>query len=71
MVDIKKNIEISLNLMPAFFTKHTGIKYGQEYYFDPLYREKVEATENNLIRDVLADYEINKGKSNFLSVSSP
>jgi hypothetical protein len=36
---------ISLNLMPAFYHKHTGITYGEAYYFDPSHRAEVERTE--------------------------
>lgn len=58
MADIKNKIEVSLNLMPAFYTKHIGIKYGRDFYYDPEYRGKVEAGEYGLLKDILADYGI-------------
>ena len=40
--------DISLDLMPAFYHKHTGITYGEAFYFDPAYRARVQATESLL-----------------------
>lgn len=49
--------EISLNLMPAFYTKHLGLRYGQAYYFDPSYRERIEREEYRLLHELLAEYD--------------
>jgi hypothetical protein len=59
-MNISKNIDISLNLMPAFYTKHLGIKYGQDYYFDPKYRDEIEKEEYNLLKEILSDYGVYK-----------
>ncbi|OGV60326.1 MAG: hypothetical protein A2498_07085 [Lentisphaerae bacterium RIFOXYC12_FULL_60_16] len=49
-------IDISLNFMPAFYTKHTGITYGEAYYFDPAYRARVERTEALFLHECLGPY---------------
>lgn len=37
--------DISLNLMPAFYNRRIGLKYGEGYYFDPEHRARVECAE--------------------------
>jgi hypothetical protein len=53
-----KKIDISLNFMPAFYTKHLGLKYGEAYYFDPDYRKKVEKSENLFLYEILGKYGV-------------
>jgi hypothetical protein len=51
-------IDVSLNFMPAFFVKHTGTKYGEAYYFDPVYRAQVECVESRFLHDCLGRYGV-------------
>lgn len=39
---------VSLNLMPAFYHKHLGLRYGEAYYFDPAHRAEIERAEGRL-----------------------
>ncbi len=50
-----QNISVSLNFMPAFYYKHTGVKYGDAYYFDPRCRAEIELVENAFLYEVLGD----------------
>lgn len=50
--------QISLNLMPSFFAKHTGVVYGENYYFDPLYRAEVERREGKFLFEILGRFGI-------------
>jgi hypothetical protein len=51
-------LDISLNFMPAFFTKHAGLSYGEGYYRDPEYRGLVECAESVFLHDVLGRYGV-------------
>ncbi len=42
--------------MPAFYHKHTGVTYGDAYYFDPEYRAKVESVESVFLYDILGRF---------------
>ena len=53
-----KALSISLNFMPAFFTKHTGITYGEPYYFEPEYRAEIQRTEGRFLFDILGRYDV-------------
>lgn len=55
---INKNINISLNFMPAFYHKHTGVIYGDAYYFDPEYRAKVESVETVFLYDIFGRFGV-------------
>ena len=46
---------ISLGFMPAFFHKHTGVTYGEAYYWDPEYRADVERIEGRFLYEILGD----------------
>ena len=47
------SIDVSLNFMPAFYAKHLGLSYGEEYYFDPRHRADVERREGRFLHDIL------------------
>jgi len=54
----KKQVKISLNLMPAFFHKHIGTSYGGKFYFDPGYRAEVDRAEQRFLFDILGQFGI-------------
>lgn len=49
-------IAVSLDFMPAFYTRHLGLEWGEGYYFDPVYRSQVEATRDRFLYDILGEY---------------
>lgn len=49
-------VSVSLNFMPAFYNKHLGIKYGEEYYFDPAYGAYVERSEELFLHESFGRY---------------
>ncbi len=49
---------ISLNFMPGFYHKHLGLTYGEDYYFDPHHRARVECAENRFLFEILGRYEV-------------
>lgn len=49
---------ISLNLMPAFYHLHTGVTYGEAYYFDPGYRAEIERVEGRLQYELWGRYGV-------------
>jgi hypothetical protein len=49
---------ISLNFMPAFYHKHLGLVYGEDYYFDPLYRATVDCAEQRFMYDAFGEYGV-------------
>lgn len=51
---------ISLDLMPAFYAGQLGLSFGDAYYFDPGYREKVDAAKHTFLHDIIGpdDYPI-------------
>jgi hypothetical protein len=51
-------VTLSLNFMPAFFHKHTGVVYGEAYYFDPRYRAAVERIEGRFLNDILGRFGV-------------
>lgn len=51
-------VNVWLGFMPAFYTKHLGITYGEAYYFDFSYRTKVTAAELRLQYELLGDYAV-------------
>ncbi|MFZ2657826.1 MAG: uroporphyrinogen decarboxylase family protein [Victivallales bacterium] len=51
-------LQISLNLMPAFFSKHIGTSYGDRYYFDPAYRAEVERAEGRYLFEILGQFGV-------------
>lgn len=55
---MKRKIDISLNLMPSFYNKHLGLKYGESYYFDPEYRAKIEIAEAEFNYEILGKYGV-------------
>lgn len=52
------NVTVSLDLMPAFYYKNLGLKFGEAYYFDPGYREKVEQAKGKFLRGELGAYGV-------------
>ncbi len=52
------SINVSLNFMPAFYTKHTGTTYGEAFYFDIAHREKVERTESEFLHDTFGAHGV-------------
>lgn len=52
----KNNCELSLNLMPSFYHKHTGMEYGEGYYFDLAVRAEIEANEKRFLYEILGKY---------------
>ncbi|MBI3986057.1 MAG: hypothetical protein HY343_04015 [Lentisphaerae bacterium] len=55
-------MQISLNFMPAFFTKHAGLRYGESYYFDPEYRGRVECEEARFLHEALGRYGVGEAR---------
>jgi hypothetical protein len=53
-----ERLEVSLNFMPAFYTRHLGVKYGEGYYFDPGYRAEIERAEERFLFEVLGKYGV-------------
>ena len=53
-----KRVDVSLNFMPAFYSKHLGVTYGEPYYFDPRYRAEVERAEGRFLFEVLGKYGV-------------
>ncbi|HEY3378736.1 MAG TPA: uroporphyrinogen decarboxylase family protein [Armatimonadota bacterium] len=51
-------VTVSLNFMPAFYHKHTGVTYGEAYYFDPEYRAQVECIEAAFLHEALGRYGV-------------
>ena len=49
---------ISLDLMPSFFHKHLGLRFGEAYYFDISHRESVEAAKERLKHELLGRYGV-------------
>ena len=54
----RSNVAVGLNFMPAFFHKHTGVTYGEPYYFDPRYRAQVECTESRFLYEILGRFGV-------------
>jgi hypothetical protein len=48
-----ERVSVSLNFMPAFYTKHLGLAYGEPYYFDPGCRAHVDPAEVPCLCEVL------------------
>lgn len=46
-------ITVSLDFMPAFYTRRIGLKWGEGYYFDPVYRAQVEMARERFLYDIL------------------
>jgi uroporphyrinogen-III decarboxylase len=44
--------------MPAFYHLHTGVTYGEAYYFDPGHRAEIERVEGRLQHDLWGRYEV-------------
>lgn len=53
-----RTVSVSLNFMPAFYHRHTGVTYGEPYYFDPRYRAEVECAENRFLYDILGRFGV-------------
>lgn len=51
-------VNISLNFMPAFFTRHLGISYGEAYYFDFDHRVAVTRAEQRLLFELFGEYGV-------------
>ena len=51
-------VKVSLNLMPSFYCKHTGVKYGEPYYFDPVHRAEVERVESAFLHEILGHHGV-------------
>ncbi len=51
-------VNISLDFMPAFFSRHLGISYGEAYYFDPGYRAEVERAQGRFLYRILGRYGV-------------
>lgn len=51
-------IEVSLDFMPAFYTRHLDLTWGEGYYFDPAYRSQVEVTRDRFLYDILGEYGV-------------
>ena len=54
----RSRLSVSLNFMPAFYHRHTGVTYGEPYYFDPHYRAEVECTESRFLHDILGRFGV-------------
>lgn len=54
----KSKITVSLHFMPAFYTRHVGVTYGEAYYFDPMYRAQVEHVEGRLLYEFFGQYGV-------------
>jgi hypothetical protein len=53
-----RTVSVSLNFMPAFYHKHTGVTYGEPYYFEPRYRAEVECAEDRFLYDILGGFGV-------------
>ncbi|MBT4818430.1 MAG: hypothetical protein HON70_22160, partial [Lentisphaerae bacterium] len=51
-------IAISLDFMPAFYSRHIGLEWGEGYYFDPARRSQIETTRDRFLYDILGDYGV-------------
>lgn len=51
-------LEVSLNFMPSFFSKHLGLRYGEGYYFDPCHRAEVERAEGRFLYESLGRHGV-------------
>jgi len=51
-------IAISLDFMPAFYTKHVGLEWGESYYFDPVHRSQVEVARDRFLYDILGEFDV-------------
>ncbi|HOS43995.1 MAG TPA: uroporphyrinogen decarboxylase family protein [Armatimonadota bacterium] len=51
-------VNIWLGFMPAYFTKHVGVTYGEAYYFDLAYRADVMRAESRLLHEQLGDFGV-------------
>jgi len=51
-------ITVSLHFMPAFYTQHAGVTYGEAYYCDPGYRARVERAEGRLLHALFGRYGV-------------
>ncbi|MBT3291478.1 MAG: hypothetical protein HN380_29305, partial [Victivallales bacterium] len=51
-------LSVSLDFMPAFYTKHLGLTWGESYYFDPDYRSQVEMARDRFLYDVLGEHGV-------------
>jgi hypothetical protein len=51
-------VNIWLGYMPAYYTKHLGLTYGEAYYFDFAYRAKVMTAEARLLHEQLGDFGV-------------
>ena len=51
-------LSVSLDFMPAFYTKHLGLTWGERYYFDPDYRSQVEMARDRFLYDVLGEHGV-------------
>ena len=52
------NVQVSLDFMPAFYTRHIGLTFGDAYYFDPGYRLQVEREKGMFLREILGRYGV-------------
>jgi len=52
------NPQISLNFMPAFYRRHTGLRYGEAFLFDPGYRAEVQCAEERFLFESLGRYGV-------------
>lgn len=50
--------DVSLGFMPAFFTRHLGVTYGESYYFDPDYKARVTREEGRFLYELFGAYGI-------------
>lgn len=53
-----RSVSVSLNFMPAFYHRHTGVTYGEPYYFDPRYRAEVECVESRFLYEILGRFGV-------------
>lgn len=51
-------VQISLNFMPSFYHKHLGVTYGEDYYFNPGYRARIEKAETRFLYDILGRFGV-------------
>jgi hypothetical protein len=52
------NLQISIDFMPAFYTRHIGLTFGDAYYFDPGHRLEVERQKGRFLREILGRYGV-------------
>lgn len=55
-------MDISLNFMPSFFSKHAGITYGEDCYKDPEYRGRIECSESLFLHDALGRLAVGEAR---------